>query len=101
MGQKVNGNSEAVKSLNFYLKTFEQRIYDTYHELMKDKGHITCELLKNKLLGKEVRRRMGKWSTFLTVCKYSFFNWNLHLPTETELGSAEEQPERDRLADEI
>ena len=58
VGQKVNGNSEAVKSLNFYLKTFEQRIYDTYHELMKDKGHITCELLKNKLLGKEVRRRM-------------------------------------------
>ena len=31
VGQKVNGNSEAVKSLNFYLKTFEQRIYDTYH----------------------------------------------------------------------
>ena len=54
----MNGNSEAIKSFNFYLKTFEQRIYDTYHELMKDKGHITCELLKNRLLGKEVRSRM-------------------------------------------
>ena len=30
VGQKVNGNSEAVKSLNFYLKTFEQSIQTSF-----------------------------------------------------------------------
>ena len=57
-GQKLNGNSEAIKSFNFYLKTFEQRVYDAYHELMKDKDLITCESLKNKLLGTEIKIRM-------------------------------------------
>ena len=57
-GQKLNGNSEAIKSFNFYLKTFEQRVYDAYHELMKDKELITCESLKNKLLGTEIKIRM-------------------------------------------
>lgn len=57
-GQKLNGNSEAIKSFNFYLKTFEQRIFDAYHELMMDKDLITCESLKNKLLGTEIKSRM-------------------------------------------
>ena len=57
-GQKLNGNSEAIKSFNFYLKTFEQRVYDAYHELMKDKDLITCESLKNKLLGTDIKSRM-------------------------------------------
>lgn len=56
--QKLNGNSEAIKSFNFYLKTFEQRVYDAYHELMKDKDLITCESLKNKLLGTDIKSRM-------------------------------------------
>ena len=49
--QKVNGSSEESRSLNFYLKTFEQKVYETYHELMRDKETVTCEVLKNKLLG--------------------------------------------------
>lgn len=57
-GQKLNGNSEAIKSFNFYLKTFEQRVYDAYHELMKDKDLITSESLKNKLLGTDIKSRM-------------------------------------------
>lgn len=57
-GQKLNGNSEAIKSFNFYLKTFEQRVYDAYHELMKDKDLITCESLKNKLLGTDIKSRL-------------------------------------------
>ena len=56
--QKVNGSSEESKSFNFYLKTFEQKVYDTYHELMRDKESVTCESLKNKLLGKGERTRM-------------------------------------------
>ncbi|MBO6186730.1 MULTISPECIES: phage integrase SAM-like domain-containing protein [Chryseobacterium] len=34
------------------MKTFEQKVYDTYHELIRDKETVTCETLKNKLLGK-------------------------------------------------
>lgn len=51
--QKVNGNSEEIKSLNFYLKTFEQKVYNTYHDLIKDNEKVTCEILKNKFLGKD------------------------------------------------
>ena len=50
--QKISGSSEENKSLNFYLKTFEQKVYNTYHELMRDKEPVTCEVLKNKLLGR-------------------------------------------------
>lgn len=57
-GQKVTGNTESVKSLNFYLKTFEQKVYDGYHLLMKENSFITTENLKNELLGTEVKKRM-------------------------------------------
>ncbi|AYN01775.1 hypothetical protein EAG08_17030 [Chryseobacterium sp. 3008163] len=50
--QKVGGSSEECRSLNFYLKTFEQKVYDAYHSLVKDKERVTCETLKNKLLGR-------------------------------------------------
>ncbi|QOW10177.1 site-specific integrase [Kaistella flava (ex Peng et al. 2021)] len=50
--RKVNGSSEESRSLNFYLKTFEQKVYETYHGLMRDKETVTCEALKNKLLGR-------------------------------------------------
>ena len=50
--QKISGSSEESKSLNFYLKTFEQKVYNNYHELMRDKETVTCETLKNKLLGR-------------------------------------------------
>lgn len=49
--QKVNGNSEEVKALNAYLKTLEQEVYETQHQLLKDKITVTTEGLKNKLLG--------------------------------------------------
>ncbi len=63
-GQKVTGNTESIKSLNFYLKTFEQKVYDAYHLLMKDNSFITTELLKNELLGKEIKKR-----TFIPIFK--------------------------------
>ncbi|MEN2434343.1 site-specific integrase [Weeksellaceae bacterium A-14] len=49
--QKVSGSSEESKSFNFYLKAFEQKVYDTYYELIRDREFVTCESLKNKLLG--------------------------------------------------
>lgn len=57
--QKSSGSTEESKSLNFYLKSFEQKVYDSYHQLMKDKSKVTTETLKNKLLGKgEVTRTL-------------------------------------------
>ena len=56
--QSVKGSSEASKSLNFYLKTFEQKIFDVYHGLLRESDIVTCEILKNKLLNKEQRKRM-------------------------------------------
>lgn len=56
--QKATGYTEAIKQLNHYLKTFEQQVYNAYHDLMKDGEHITTEVLKNRLTGKEATGRM-------------------------------------------
>lgn len=56
--QKVIGFSEESKSLNFYLKTLEQKIYNIYHDLIKDNEKVTCEILKNKFLGRGELDRM-------------------------------------------
>ncbi|CAI8876357.1 site-specific integrase [Chryseobacterium sp. IT-36CA2] len=58
LAQSVKGSSEESKSLNFYLKTFEQKVYDTYYELIREKEIISCEILKNKLLGRDQKNRM-------------------------------------------
>ena len=55
--QKVSGSNEAAKSFNLYLKTFEQKVYDTYNALQRDEGLITCQILKNKILGIGERSR--------------------------------------------
>lgn len=55
--QKVNGSSEEVKALNAYLKTLEQEVYETQHQLLKDKTTVTTEGLKNKLMGIDTRKR--------------------------------------------
>ncbi len=56
--QKVSGSSDEVKSLNLYLKTLEQQVYDAHHTLMKDKTIATASSLKTKLQGIEQRARM-------------------------------------------
>jgi site-specific recombinase XerD len=56
--QKVSGSSDEVKSLNLYLKTLEQQVYDAHHTLMKDKAIATASSLKTKLQGTEQRARM-------------------------------------------
>src|SRR5438093_9993197 len=51
VAQKVTGNSEEVKTINSYLKTLEQDIFDT-HQLLIQKGEkITAEVLKSRLTG--------------------------------------------------
>ena len=56
--QKVSGSSEEVKSLNLYLKTLEQQVYDAHHTLMKDKTIATASSLKTKLQGIGQKARM-------------------------------------------
>lgn len=51
--QKVSGTTEDVKTLNAYLKTFEQQVYEAQHTLLKDKEQVTTESIKNKLMGVE------------------------------------------------
>lgn len=46
--QKVSGSTEGVKSINMYLKAFEQKVYDTYYGLLREDGIVTCQILKNK-----------------------------------------------------
>tara|TARA_R110002051_G_scaffold136809_1_gene209371 strand:+ start:294 stop:1562 length:1269 start_codon:yes stop_codon:yes gene_type:complete len=56
--QKVIGKSEEVKSLNRYLKTLEQQVYDTHHAILKDKIIATSAVLKSKLQGVDDKQRM-------------------------------------------
>lgn len=56
--QKVSGNTEQVKTLNAYLKTLEQEVYEAHHQLMKDKKRATSSILKSKLVGTDQRALM-------------------------------------------
>ena len=56
--QKVSGNTEQVKTLNAYLKTLEQEVYEAHHQLMKDKKITTASILKSKLVGTDQRSLM-------------------------------------------
>jgi hypothetical protein len=56
--QKVDGSTEEIKSINAYLKTLEQQVYETHHQLMKDKATVSVETLKQRLIGSEERARM-------------------------------------------
>ena len=51
--QKVSGTTEDVRTVNAYLKTFEQQVYEAQHTLLKDKEQVTTESIKNKLMGVE------------------------------------------------
>jgi len=56
--QKVIGNTEEVKTINAYLKTLEQEVYEAHHMMMKDKKIATSTALKSQLFGIEARARM-------------------------------------------
>jgi len=56
--QKVSGSSEEAKSLNLYLKTLEQQVYDAHYHILKDKNQATSSTLKAKLQGTDKKQRM-------------------------------------------
>lgn len=56
IAKKVNGTSEEAKSLNAYLKTLEQSVYNAHQFLLGSNERITSEKLKNAILGKDERR---------------------------------------------
>lgn len=56
--QKAVGNSQEAKTLNSYLKTLEQKVYDFHYQMLKEEDFVTAESLKSKLLGTDVTTRM-------------------------------------------
>jgi len=54
--QKVIGTSEEVRTLNAYLKSLEQQVFEAQHNLIKDKESVNTESLKNKLMGVEEKQ---------------------------------------------
>jgi len=52
--QKAVGNSQEAKTLNSYLKTLEQKVYDFHYLMLKEENFVTAESLKSKLLGTDI-----------------------------------------------
>jgi len=52
------GNSIEAKTLNAYLKTLEQQVYDSHYQMLKEEDFVTSEGLKSKLLGTDISTRM-------------------------------------------
>ena len=56
--QRLSGRAPEVKSMNSYLKTFEQEIYDAHHMAMKDKKPVTAAVIKSKVSGTDQTKNM-------------------------------------------
>lgn len=56
--QKAVGNTQEAKTLNSYLKTLEQKVYDYHYQMLKEENEVTAMSLKSKLLGTHVEKRM-------------------------------------------
>lgn len=55
---KALGNTQEAKTLNLYLKTLEQQVYDSHYQMLKEEDFVTSESLKSKLLGTDISTRM-------------------------------------------
>lgn len=55
---RMNGNKEAVKSLNAHLDVLQSKVFEAYTYFLQIGGTITAETLKNKLQGMRERPRM-------------------------------------------
>jgi len=55
---KAVGNTQEIKTLNLYLKTLEQKVYDYHYEMLKEENDVTAIGLKSKLLGTDREKRM-------------------------------------------
>lgn len=56
-GQRMKGNSEDVRNLNFYLNTFKENVYKTYQNLLMNGEKVDTKNLKESLLGKSEKVR--------------------------------------------
>lgn len=56
--QRLSGRTQEIKSMNSYLKTFEQEIFDAHHMAMKDKKHVTAAVVKSKVTGTDRAKHM-------------------------------------------
>ncbi|MCL1666634.1 site-specific integrase [Elizabethkingia ursingii] len=55
---KALGNSQEARTLNVYLKTLEQQVYDSHYVMLKEDNNVTAVGLKSKLLGTDIEQRM-------------------------------------------
>ena len=55
---KALGNSQEARTLNVYLKTLEQQVYDSHYVMLKEDNNVTAISLKSKLLGTDIEQRM-------------------------------------------
>jgi site-specific recombinase XerD len=55
---RLDGRSEAVKTINSYLGTLENKLFDAHQDLVRANQMITAEALKNKLTGIGEKQRM-------------------------------------------
>ncbi|HEX9503438.1 MAG TPA: hypothetical protein VF974_03925 [Patescibacteria group bacterium] len=69
--QKVTGNSEEARTINAYLKTMEQQVFQEYHELIQKGIEITAANLKNKLLGEGGNQRKEAFAFPDVPCRES------------------------------
>ena len=53
LGQKLNGNTQDVRTVNAYLKTLEHEVYEVHRTMIEKKLPLTAVKLKNVLLKKE------------------------------------------------
>ena len=55
---KALGNSQEARTLNVYLKTLKQQVYDSHYVMLKGDKNVTAVGLKSKLLGTDIEQRM-------------------------------------------
>jgi len=56
--QKVSGSGEEVRTINAYLKTMEQEVFQAHQALILESKDVTAANIKSKLLGEDAERRM-------------------------------------------
>jgi site-specific recombinase XerD len=82
--QRLSGRTSEVKSMNNYLKTFEQEIYDAHHMAMKDKKPVTAAVVKSKVTGTD----QAKYMLIPIFKEHNRKMWAL-VPEEYAAGTAE------------
>ncbi|WP_375379280.1 hypothetical protein [Chryseobacterium luquanense] len=53
---KISGSSSQSKSLNSFLEGLRTKMFESYTYLLNSKKTVTCESLKNRFLGIDVRK---------------------------------------------